>query len=99
MLAFFGFALSIIVYMTVVDGTFALEEPPLTLAGYAASGLMYIVMLIGALHMRRLRNYALALTAAVLAVLPCSGCCIVSMPCGIWALVVLLDANVRAAFE
>jgi len=70
-----------------------------TSVGFTISGAIYIVMLVGGIRMRQLRNYTLAVTAAVLAVLPCSGCCIVSLPCGIWALVVLLDANVRAAFE
>lgn len=53
---------------------------------------------IGAMKMRRLESYSLAMMAAVLAILPCSGCCVLSMPLGIWALVVLLDAQVKESF-
>ena len=53
----------------------------------------------GAVRMRKLESYPLAMTAAVLAILPCSGCCILSMPLGIWALVILLDAQVKESFR
>ena len=92
----FGVAMQVI---AVVGFGERADDLPFTMVGYAVSGLIYTVMLVGAIRMRRLRSYSLAVTAGVLAVLPCSGCCIVSIPCGIWALVVLLDANVRAAFE
>jgi type II secretory pathway pseudopilin PulG len=57
------------------------------------------VVLIGGLQMWQLRSYALARTAAVLAMLPCSVGWLIGLPMGIWALVVLLDPQVRAAFE
>src|SRR5262249_34964754 len=38
-------------------------------------------------------------TAAILAMLPCTPACFVGLPMGIWALFVLLDPKVRAAFE
>jgi hypothetical protein len=58
-----------------------------------------IVVLLGALRMRALKSWGLALTGAILACTPCSGCCIVGLPFGIWALVVLNDASVKAAFQ
>jgi hypothetical protein len=53
----------------------------------------------GAYKMRRLENHGLAVAAAVLAMIPCSGCCVLGLPFGIWALVVLNDPSVKAAFH
>jgi phage FluMu protein Com len=59
-----------------------------------------IFLLIGAAKMRRLESYGLALATAIIAVVPCTApCCIVGMGFGIWALVVLCDANVKSAFR
>jgi predicted Zn finger-like uncharacterized protein len=54
----------------------------------------------GALRMLQLRNYGLALTASILAMLNFGNCCcVLGIPFGIWALIVLLRPEVRAAFE
>jgi predicted Ser/Thr protein kinase len=58
-----------------------------------------VLILIGGLQMWQLRGYTLARIAAVLAMLPCGISWLVGLPTGIWALVVLLDPEVRAAFE
>jgi thiamine transporter ThiT len=53
----------------------------------------------GAMKMRALQSYPFAITAAALACLPCAfPCCCFSLPIGVWALVVLFDANVKASF-
>jgi len=58
------------------------------------------VVLLGAIKMKRLQSYGLALTAAIIAVIPCfSPCCLLELPFGIWALVVLADEDVKAAFH
>jgi len=57
-----------------------------------------IVMLIGGLKMRKLESYGLAMTASVLALLP-GVSCIVGLPIGIWSMIVLNRAEVKAAFE
>jgi len=56
-------------------------------------------MLIGALKMLRLESYGLALTAAILAILPCTYCCCPGVLFGIWALAVLLKPEVKYAFH
>lgn len=56
------------------------------------------VMVYGGVQMTRGRSYGLCVFAAVLALLP-SGCWILSLPMGIWAIVVLLDNNVKAQFS
>ncbi|HEX5790128.1 MAG TPA: hypothetical protein VFY13_03195 [Luteolibacter sp.] len=57
------------------------------------------VVIYGAIKMMKLENHGLAMTAAVVAMVPCiSPCCILGLPFGIWALTALNDANVKAAF-
>jgi hypothetical protein len=55
---------------------------------------------VGAYRMMKLESYRLAMTASIISVIPCaSGCCLIGIPFGIWALVVLNDASVKAAFR
>jgi len=65
-----------------------------TLVGIAVGA----VIIFGALKMRKLQNYNLAMTAAILAMVPCSACCIIGLGAGIWSLVVLMKPEVKAAF-
>jgi hypothetical protein len=54
----------------------------------------------GAVNMMNVQNYEFSVAAAVLALIPCvSPCCCVSIPFGIWSLIVLLDDPVRDAFR
>lgn len=58
------------------------------------------VVIIGAMKMKNLEHYTLAMASAILAVIPCtSPCCLLGIPFGIWALVVLNDSSVKAAFR
>lgn len=57
------------------------------------------VIIFGALQMKDLSSYGWAMTASVMAVIPFGGCCILSIPFGIWSLVVLNDPEVRRAFR
>ena len=54
--------------------------------------------LYAAWQMRQLRSWGLSLTGAILAMLPCTPCCIIGLPIGIWAVIVLIDNEVKAAF-
>lgn len=60
-----------------------------------------IVVILGASRMQKLENYALSMTAAILAMIPCIffPCCLLGLPFGIWALVVLNDPWVKSAFR
>lgn len=59
-----------------------------------------VLILYGALKMRKLESYGWAMTASILAVVPCvSPCCLVGLPIGIWALVVLAKPEVKSAFQ
>jgi hypothetical protein len=58
------------------------------------------VLTAAGLKMARNRSYRLALTGAVVAILPVTGACwLYSVWVGIWALVVLRRPEVRAMFE
>jgi len=67
----------------------------------AALGILFNGFIIfGAQKMKNLEAFPLALVAAILMLLPCNcPCCFVNMPVGIWALVTLLNAEVKASFR
>ncbi|MCW8133062.1 MAG: hypothetical protein KIS92_22125 [Planctomycetota bacterium] len=57
------------------------------------------VIFMGARKMMSLENYGLAMAGAIVAMIPCiSPCCLIGLPVGIWALVTLMDPDVKAAF-
>jgi len=65
------------------------------LIGLAVAGFI----IYGAMQMKSLRNHTMAMIAAIVSVIPCiSPCCIVGLPVGIWALIVLNKPEVKAAF-
>ena len=57
-----------------------------------------IILLIGASRMFDLQSYPIAMLAAVVAILPCAVGFLVSLPFGIWALMVISRQDVRTAF-
>ncbi len=58
-----------------------------------------VIVIAGAVSMMSLRRYPLAVTAAVLSMIPMiSPCCLLGLPFGIWSLIVLLQPDVRSAF-
>jgi hypothetical protein len=62
--------------------------------------LVSVFILVGALKMKKLESYGLAMTASILAMIPClSPCCLIGLPIGIWALVVLSKPEVKSAFH
>ena len=68
---------------------------------FAAIGLVATIlstlMIVAALKMKRLRAYGLAITASILAII--SPVCLIGLPIGIWALIVLTRPEVRGAFQ
>jgi hypothetical protein len=58
-----------------------------------------ILLILGGSTMRRLETYGLAVTAGIVALLPTSPVWIVSLPIGIWALIVLANGDVRDVFR
>jgi hypothetical protein len=66
-----------------------------SIVGIAWSGLI----LYGGMEMNKLRSFGLAMTASIVAMIPCSVCCLLGLPFGIWAVVVINKPEVRAAFR
>ena len=61
--------------------------------------IMSILMTVGAMKMKSVEGYGLAMTSAIIACIPlCPNECCCATPFGIWALVVLLNADVKRAF-
>jgi hypothetical protein len=59
----------------------------------------WVVVIIAAFQMKNLRGYAFAVTGSVMAMIPCNLACLLGLPFGIWALVVLYRPNVMSAFR
>ena len=59
---------------------------------------LYGFVLWGAMQMKQLRNWNMAMGASIAAMLPCSCCCIIGLPIGIWSLIVLMKPEVKSAF-
>jgi hypothetical protein len=74
---------------------------PIGIISYIFQLLVTIIILVAAIRMLALKNHALAFTGAVLAVIPClTPCCgLLTLPFGIWALVVLNKRDVRIHFN
>ena len=72
--------------------------PMAAVAGVFISALDGFV-LYGAIKMLRLQNFGLAMAAAIIAMVPCQCCCLLGLPFGIWALVVLNKPEVKSQFR
>lgn len=73
---------------------------PLGIASSLFGLLLSAFIFMGAVKMQSLRSYEFSVTAAILALLPCmTPCCIIGLPIGIWALVVLLKPEVKSQFH
>lgn len=65
------------------------------LLGMCLAGLMVF----GGVQMRGLKGYGIAIAACVVGMLPCTNCCCVTLPIGIWALTILMKPEIKASFS
>jgi hypothetical protein len=75
-----------------------LVNGPLTVLGFLAS----FLPVVGGIRMLGLKSYSLAICGAICAMIPCvsiTACCGVGEAIGIWALVILMNEEVRSAFR
>ena len=64
--------------------------------GLLVSGVIFF----GATKMKNLESYGLAMAASIIAMIPCfSPCCLLGLPIGIWAVVILSKPEVKSAFH
>ena len=73
---------------------------PVAAAVQAGFLVVNVVILIGAIFMLRFKTWGLALAASILSMVNIGGgCCILGLPFGIWSLVILLQEDVKKAFQ
>ena len=92
------------VSMVAAQGGFGDPESAGYLVGTVIGHILFLsvngIVLAGAIQMMKLRSYGFAMTASILAVIPCcSPCFILGIPFGIWGIVVLSNAQVKHAFR
>jgi hypothetical protein len=59
-----------------------------------------ILTIVTSSKLKRFEGHTMGIVVSALACIPCtSGCCFVGIPIGVWAIVVLMDSNVKAAFR
>jgi uncharacterized membrane protein len=83
------------------------EDAANDLPGFGMSAIWMLVnlvvtafMIYAGLQMRKLQGWGLSIAASVLAMIPCiNPCCLLGLPIGIWAILVLIDADVKRAFD
>jgi hypothetical protein len=77
-------------------------EPPLAvrsaLLALLPSVILGPIIIIGAVCLLRLHSRGWASAAAILALMPCGPAWVIGLPVGIWALAVLTEPGVKAAF-
>jgi len=77
-----------------------IAQGPFAIAGSLLGLVLSVLILIGAIKMRSLQSYEFSMTAAIVAMLPCvTSCCLIGLPFGIWALVVLAKPEVKSHFS
>ena len=78
---------------------FFLEKRIGSLIGYAINFIANILIVLGALKMKKCQSYGLAMTASILCILCNCGCCCLGLGAGIWSIVVLSKPEVKAVFR
>jgi hypothetical protein len=75
-------------------------NPAVLYGAMAFCALANAAILFSMIQMLRLRMWGLAFAGCIVAALPIpsSACCLLTLPFAIWAIVILLDAKVKAAF-
>jgi len=76
-----------------------LIQGPVAIGVAVLALLIYVLVIVGAMKMKSLQSHGLAMTASILAMLPCSACCLLGLPMGIWSLITLSKPEVKAAFR
>jgi hypothetical protein len=87
-------------FMDQINKFSALTSGPLGLVSNGIVLAIGILTIVTSNRMKKFQGHTMSIVVSVLACIPCtSGCCFVGIPIGIWAIVVLLDSNVKAAFR
>ncbi len=76
-----------------------LQGSPISLVLNIIGIALAAIVILGGIRLMSLKSYGLVLSAAIINMIPFFGCCCYGLPVGIWALVVLLSGDVKAAFR
>jgi hypothetical protein len=77
-----------------------LLQGPLSMVVHFAAVLICGFIIYGAIKMRNLEHFGICIAASVIAMIPClSPCCLVGIPVGIWALIVLNKPEIKSCFR
>lgn len=83
-----------------IENIFRLSNGPIGIISVLVALAMSLLIFIGARKMQALHSYEFAFIAAILAMIPClTPCCLIGLPFGIWALVVLCRKEVKSQFK
>jgi len=74
------------------------NNPALNAVSAVVTTIWGMVIAIGAYQMKTLKSHGWAMTAAIMGMIPCSGCCLFTLPVGIWMLTVLNKPHVKDSF-
>jgi hypothetical protein len=75
-----------------IGGAFAI---PIRIVGIVLA----VLVIMGAGKMKRLESHGWGMASSIIAMIPCTGCCLLGLPFGIWSLVVLNKPEVKDAFR
>lgn len=78
-----------------------LAEGPVMAISYGINMLCAVLILVGGIKLKNLSGPVLPMVSSILAMIPCTigCCCLLGLPAGIWALVVINRPYVRAAMS
>lgn len=77
-----------------------MSRGPIAIASAGLNLAVGVLSIVAGLKMKRLTGHGLAVAAAILNIIPLTnGCCCVGLPIGIWALVVLMNSQVKSSFR
>jgi hypothetical protein len=83
-----------------LENIFRITNGPIGIISVLVALAMSLLILLGARKMQALRSYEFAFIAAILAMIPClTPCCLIGLPFGIWALMVLRRKEVKSQFK
>ena len=58
-----------------------------------------VATIAGSFHLKNLTSYGYALTASIVAMLPCNLCCVAGLPIGVWSLIAIHRSDVKSAWQ
>ena len=83
-----------------MENIYRMTSGPIGIISILVALAISFLIFMGARKMQALRSYEFAFIAAILAMIPClTPCCLIGLPFGIWALVVLCRKEVKSQFK